>query len=272
MRREIPPGSATKRKGRRVVHAHGSVNGRASSTFASLLTCAFRSSPSSSFPPFSCWPAGLESASSDEPAPANSAADDMAETNTPLTLPDLPDSLDRAYPDEVHLDNVRQLTYGGDNAEAYWSFDGRNLVFQATNTAWAPSDQMMDLADGTPSSTPPAPSARASGGQPAPISCPETPRSSTPRPTPPTQPARKPRRGPNDEYVWPIYAGYDIYTVPVGGGEPTLLIGGEGYDAEATVSRKETNRFHQHPPRRPRDLYLRHRRQQHPAGHQRTRL
>ena len=45
-----------------------------------------------------------------------------------------------------------------------------------------------------------------------------------------------PRRGPNNEYVWPIYEGYDIYTAPIGGGEPTLLIGGEGYDAEATLS------------------------------------
>ena len=49
---------------------------------------------------------------------------------------DLPDSLDRGYDEEVHLKNVRQLTYGGDNAEAYWSFDGKNLVFQASNPNW----------------------------------------------------------------------------------------------------------------------------------------
>ena len=28
------------------------------------------------------------------------------------------------YDQEVHLDNIRQLTDGGDNAEAYFSFDG----------------------------------------------------------------------------------------------------------------------------------------------------
>jgi hypothetical protein len=40
------------------------------------------------------------------------------------------------YPDEKHLANLRQLTFGGDNAEAYWSFDGKKLVFQSNNPAW----------------------------------------------------------------------------------------------------------------------------------------
>lgn len=37
------------------------------------------------------------------------------------------------YPEEVHLRNIQQLTFGGDNAEAYWSYDGKWLVFQCTN-------------------------------------------------------------------------------------------------------------------------------------------
>ena len=37
------------------------------------------------------------------------------------------------YDEEVHLKNVKQLTYGGDNAEAYWSFDNKYLIFQRTN-------------------------------------------------------------------------------------------------------------------------------------------
>ena len=36
------------------------------------------------------------------------------------------------YPEEVHFKNMRQLTFGGDNAEAYWSFDGKYIVFQRT--------------------------------------------------------------------------------------------------------------------------------------------
>ena len=35
-----------------------------------------------------------------------------------------------ALPEEVHLKNVRQLTFGGDNAEAYWAFGGDRLILQ----------------------------------------------------------------------------------------------------------------------------------------------
>src|SRR5580693_4631701 len=41
------------------------------------------------------------------------------------------------YPQEKHFKNVRQLTFGGDNAEAYWSNDGKKLVFQARNEKWS---------------------------------------------------------------------------------------------------------------------------------------
>ena len=37
-----------------------------------------------------------------------------------------------ALPQERHLKNVRQLTFEGENAEAYFSFDGRKLIFQST--------------------------------------------------------------------------------------------------------------------------------------------
>src|SRR5215471_14898675 len=37
----------------------------------------------------------------------------------------------RSLPDEVHLADLRRLTFGGQNAEAYWSFDGAQLSFQA---------------------------------------------------------------------------------------------------------------------------------------------
>jgi Tol biopolymer transport system component len=36
-----------------------------------------------------------------------------------------------AMPQEVHLKNVRQLTFGGDNAEAYWAFGGDRLILQS---------------------------------------------------------------------------------------------------------------------------------------------
>ncbi len=50
----------------------------------------------------------------------------------------------------------------------------------------------------------------------------------------PECPAYQPFAG--GRYVWPIYASYDIYAAGADGSNPELLIGGEGYDAEATVS------------------------------------
>src|SRR5207249_11218316 len=41
-------------------------------------------------------------------------------------------SSDLALPQEKHLRNVKQLTFGGENAEAYFSSDGRKLIFQST--------------------------------------------------------------------------------------------------------------------------------------------
>src|ERR1700752_752253 len=35
-------------------------------------------------------------------------------------------------PDEKHLRNLKQLTFGGENAEAYFSSDGKKLIFQST--------------------------------------------------------------------------------------------------------------------------------------------
>src|ERR1700674_5349055 len=41
-------------------------------------------------------------------------------------------SPDLATPQEKHLRNVRQLTFGGSNAEAYFSADGKKLILQST--------------------------------------------------------------------------------------------------------------------------------------------
>ena len=45
-----------------------------------------------------------------------------------------------------HLTNITQITDGGDNAEAYWSFDNKNLTFQSNNAAWGlKCDQIFNL-------------------------------------------------------------------------------------------------------------------------------
>ena len=51
------------------------------------------------------------------------------------------------YDNEVHLKNIRQLTWGGNNAEAYWSFDDSKLIFQANVEAWGTSCDQIFIYD-----------------------------------------------------------------------------------------------------------------------------
>lgn len=53
----------------------------------------------------------------------------------PQTAPQAADTLLHGLhdPRETHLANVKQLTFGDDNAEAYWSFDGKKIIFQSTH-------------------------------------------------------------------------------------------------------------------------------------------
>ena len=54
------------------------------------------------------------------------------------------------FPEEKHFKSITQVTFGGDNAEAYWSFDDKHLVFQSNNKNWGLNcDQMflMNLGD-----------------------------------------------------------------------------------------------------------------------------
>jgi len=141
---------------------------------------------------------------------------------------------------ESHLRNIRQLTFGGNNAEAYWSFNDKQLTFQSD---WKeinsqPCDQIFKMnADGSTLkngkhylllSTGKGrttcsyflkdgriifASTHASG-----YKCPESEMFTSGR------------------YVWPLYKSYEIYIANKDGSNPQVLIGGEGYDAEATVS------------------------------------
>lgn len=145
------------------------------------------------------------------------------------------------YPGEVRLRNIRQLTFGGNNAEAYWSFDGDQLVFQSD---WERinnqgCDQIFVMnADGSALENG-EPYRLVSTGQ-GRTTCsyflPDgrivyASTHAADRACPPPV-----FRGPEGRYVWPIYDTYDIYVTNPDSSAPDLLIGGEGYDAEATVS------------------------------------
>lgn len=58
---------------------------------------------------------------------------------------DWPDHVDReAHPEEVQLSNIRQLTFGGQNAEAYFDWEGERLVWQSTQPGF-PDEQMFTM-------------------------------------------------------------------------------------------------------------------------------
>ncbi len=53
------------------------------------------------------------------------------------------------FPGERHLANIRQLTFGGENAEAYFSRDGRRLIFQSTRDGRTCDQQFVMNVDGS---------------------------------------------------------------------------------------------------------------------------
>src|SRR5262249_54566559 len=75
------------------------------------------------------------------------------------TLPK-PNSL--AFPGEKRLRNIRQLTFGGQNAEAYFSADDRNLIFQHQGGD-VPCDQIYTIPVETPDGKPAQPKLLSTG-------------------------------------------------------------------------------------------------------------
>src|SRR5882724_4598164 len=59
------------------------------------------------------------------------------------STPDIRHADTMLYPEEKHFKNIQQLTFEGDNAEAYFSFDSQWLIFQRKNEkAGIQCDQM----------------------------------------------------------------------------------------------------------------------------------
>ncbi|MEZ4919106.1 MAG: hypothetical protein R2792_08370 [Saprospiraceae bacterium] len=144
---------------------------------------------------------------------------------------------------EVHLKNITQLTFGGDNAEAYWSLDGKKLSFQSNNPAWGlECDQIFAMSVKK--------AIKKSGLKPGMIS---TGKGRTTcafympnnkdvlyasthlggDPCPPTPDLRQ-----SGKYLWPIYSTFDIFVADKNGKIKKQLTNTPGYDAEAVVSPK----------------------------------
>jgi Tol biopolymer transport system component len=131
---------------------------------------------------------------------------------------------------ERRLQDVRQLTFGGENAEAYFSPDGAKLIYQSTPPGASCDQQfVMDLATGEEK--------RVSSGR-GRTTCgyfryphgdrivyASTETASENCPTPPDR---------SKGYVWAVYEGYDLFEAMPDGTRPRRLTRTPGYDAEAT--------------------------------------
>jgi TolB protein len=148
------------------------------------------------------------------------------------------DSISLLYKgEEKHLSNVRQLTFGGDNAEAYFSFDSKMITYQMRNKEkGVECDQIyaMDLSGkelksqlistGQGRTTcsyfmPDNKSILYASTHEGNVDC-------------PPDPAKRA----DGKYVWAIYPDFDIFVADLNGKIQKQLTNTPGYDAEATIS------------------------------------
>jgi Tol biopolymer transport system component len=132
-----------------------------------------------------------------------------------------------------HLSNLRQLTFGGQNAEAYWSPDGKRLIFQSTRDG-ASCDQIYIMnADGSGLHRVSTGEGRTTCGYFLPdgknIIYASTHAAGAACPPPADR---------SHGYVWAVYPSYDLYLATDAGRITRRLTSEPGYDAEATVNWK----------------------------------
>lgn len=147
--------------------------------------------------------------------------------------------LNIAQAQEKHLKNLQKLTFGGDNAEAYFSPDGSKLTLQVTNSEIGASCDQIYLLDLKSKEINTQSLQRISTGKGRTTcsyfmpdgkhilyasthaynnACPEPP---------------KPIDG---KYLWAVYPEFDIYMADLQGNIVKQLTNTPGYDAEAVVS------------------------------------
>jgi TolB protein len=153
------------------------------------------------------------------------AAQNADVPNPPAPLPNL------ATPQEKHLRNVRQLTFGGQNAEAYFSAGGKKLIFQSTRdnlqcdqifTMNVDGSDVHMVSNGKGRTTcgyfyPDGRTILYSSTYLADAQCP-------------------PRPDYSKGYTWAVYPGFDIFAANPDGSGLMQLTNTPGYDAEATIS------------------------------------
>lgn len=134
-------------------------------------------------------------------------------------------------PEEKHLRNIRQLSLGGENAEAYFSADGKKLIFQSTRDGVA-CDQIYTMnVDGSNVRMVSTGKGRTTcsyfftNGK-------RITYSSTHLASPDCPPKPDFSKG----YVWAIYPAFDIFSAAPDGSDLRQITKTAGYDAEAVIS------------------------------------
>jgi TolB protein len=134
-------------------------------------------------------------------------------------------------PEEKHLRNLKQLTFGGENAEAYFSSNGKQLIFQSTREGHG-CDQiytmnvdgsnvkMVSTGDGRTTCSYFFPGGRRILYSSTHLGSKECP----------------PRPDFSQGYVWAVYPDFDIFTAKPDGSDIKRLTNNPGYDAETTIT------------------------------------
>jgi Tol biopolymer transport system component len=144
------------------------------------------------------------------------------------------------YANEKHFKNIQQLTFGGDNAEAYWSYDGKYVIFQRTNPKEGLNCDQIFIGKIPEKLGDPFVYHQVSKGGRTTCSyflpdgkhiiygsthlagndCPPLPD----------------RSKYGNKYIWPLYDSYDIFLADTSGKIIKQLTTTKGYDAEGTLS------------------------------------
>src|SRR6185369_16059822 len=137
-----------------------------------------------------------------------------------------------ALPAEKHLRNLKQLTFGGENAEAYFSSDGKKLIFQSTREGHdcdqiytmnidGSDVKMVSNGEGRTTCSYFFPSGKRILYSSTHLGAKQCP----------------PRPDFSQGYVWAVYDTFDIFTANPDGSGVKQLTDTAGYDAETTISR-----------------------------------
>lgn len=137
---------------------------------------------------------------------------------------------EKTYEGEKHLKDIRQLTFGGENAEAYFSPDGKKIIYQASVPgSGCDQEYTMDLATGETKLVSSGKGRTTCGYYRYPqgdrIIYATTEGGSTECPPKPDM---------SKGYVWPVYSSFDIVEANADGSNAKKITSTNGYDAEMT--------------------------------------